>query len=293
MWICVISHRQHASAVIGLFTYLREASALLVPLIRAIPGPLTVGAGNKYGSHVFFVPRISSVLGAHRHHYRTMRKFYILLLATLAFLSSNVASAQTQWWDATKSNGGITLRGEVGLNLSSFIHVERWSGTKVGANFGVMAEKPIFTSLSAKVGVFYTMKGTVGNNDGGFGGNLKTTFSPAYLEIPVLASYRYQLNEGIRLQFDFGPYFAIGLHGKDKKEYSGSDIAHDTNTEINLFTEQLNRLDFGFRFGPEVVFNDKLAVSLEYEVSAVNISKSGKIGNSNFMINVSYPFYTF
>ncbi len=31
---------------------------------------------------------------------------------------------------------------------------------------GVMAEKPIFKSLSAKAGLFYTMKGTKGKNGG-------------------------------------------------------------------------------------------------------------------------------
>lgn len=205
------------------------------------------------------------------------------------------ASAQSNaLWDCSKVSEGFTLRGMVGLNLSQFIHVERWNGIKAGVNFGVMAEKPILGSLSAKAGVFYTMKGTVGKNDGGFGGTLKTTFSPSYLEIPVLASYRYQLNDAIRLQFDLGPYFAFGLHGKDKKHYSGNgSYAKPTDTEINLFTEQLKRFDFGLRFGPEVVFNNKLAVSLGYEVSLIDISNmGGKVGNSNFMINVSFPFLT-
>lgn len=203
-------------------------------------------------------------------------------------------SAQSKLWDATKVNEGITLSAEVGLNLSSFTHVNRWSGTKAGVNIGVMAEKPILTSLSAKVGLFYTMKGAVGNNDGGFGGNLKTTFSPAYLEIPLLASYRYQLNDGLRIQFDFGPYLAFGLHGKDKKKYSGSNVAQDSNTEIDLFTEQLKRFDFGLRFGPQVVFRNRFSAGLGYEVSLLNISNmGGKVGNSNFMINVGYSFYTF
>lgn len=207
-----------------------------------------------------------------------------------------MASAQSMTlWDGTKVSEGITLRGMVGLNLSRFMHVERLNDTKVGVNFGVMAEKPILGSLSAKAGVFYTMKGAVGKNDGGFGGSLKTTFSPSYLEIPVLASYRYQINDAIRFQFDLGPYFAFGLHGKDKKHYSGNgSYTSPSDTEINLFTEQLKRFDFGLRLGPEVVFNNRLAISLGYEVSLINISNmGGKVGNSNFMINLSFPFLTF
>lgn len=217
----------------------------------------------------------------------------IAILATVSIASH----AQSRFWDGTKSTEGITLSGEVGMNLSSFTHVDRWSGTKVGLNIGAMAEKPIFTSLSAKAGLFYTMKGAVGNNDGGFGGNLKTTFSPSYLEIPILASYRFAWNEEIRLQFDFGPYFAFGLHGKDVKKYSGSSIAHDSKTEIDLFggeNAQLKRFDFGFRFGPQLVWKNKYTFALAYEVSAMNISKmGGKVGNGNFMVNLGYRFYTF
>lgn len=223
------------------------------------------------------------------------RQLQLLLLSILTLVGT--AMAQSPWWDVSKSNEGISLSGELGLSLSQFTHVERWNGIKAGLNIGVMAEKPILKSLSAKAGIFYTMKGTVGNNDGGFGGNLKTTFSPAYLEIPILASYRYTLNDDIRLQFDFGPYFAIGLHGKDVKKYSGSSVANDSKTEIDLFggdNPQLKRFDFGFRFGPQVVWKNRYSAALAYEVSAINISKmGGKVGNGNFMINLGYKFYTF
>lgn len=226
-----------------------------------------------------------------------MRRRLQLLLLSILTLSGKATAAESLWWNGAKSSEGISLSGELGLNLSQFTHVERWSGIKAGLNIGIMAEKPILNSLSAKTGIFYTMKGTVGNNDGGFGDNLKTTFSPSYLEIPILASYLYTLNDDVRLQFDFGPYFAIGLHGKDVKKYSGSSIAQDSKTEIYLFSgenPQLKRFDFGFRFGPQIVMKQRYTVALAYEVSAVNISRmGGKVGNGNFMINLGYKFHTF
>lgn len=227
-----------------------------------------------------------------------MKKIFMLLTILIGSLAASLpGNAQSPYWDSTKSTEGITLTGMLGLNLSQFTHVKRWNGIKAGVNVGVMAEKPIINSLSIKAGLFYTMKGTVGNNDGGFGGNLKTTFSPQYIEIPVLASYRSSLNEDIRLQFDFGPYFAFGVAGKDKKKYSGSSIANDSNTEIDLFggdNPQLKRFDLGLRFGPEVVWKKKFSAGLAYEVSIINISKmGGKVGNGNFMINLGYSFYTF
>lgn len=227
-----------------------------------------------------------------------MKKLGLLLVALWAVTNVIHADAQSSFWDGTKSEEGISLSGQVGLNLSHFTHVERWDDIKAGVNIGIMAEKPILNSLSAKVGLFYTMKGSKGKNDGGFGGNLTTTFSPAYLEIPVMASYRYTLNDAIRIQFDLGPYFAFGLHGKDKKEYSGNgSYTKPSNTEIDLFggdNPQLKRFDFGLRFGPEVVWRNRFSAGLAYETSLINISKmGGKVGNANFMINLGYRFVTF
>ncbi len=204
------------------------------------------------------------------------------------------STAQPNYWDTEKSDDAISISAQAGLNLSKFTHVDRWSGTKAGINVGIMAEIPILNSLSAKAGLLYTMKGTVGNNDGGFGGNLKTTFSPSYLEIPLLASYRLRLNDKLRLSFDLGPYFALGLHGKDKKKYSGSNIAHDSETEIDLFTKQLKRFDFGLQFGPSVILNDKYSIGMIFDTGLSNISNmSGKVGNFTFMLNLGYRFASF
>lgn len=221
-----------------------------------------------------------------------------LLLTSLVVLTATItASSQTIWQEAVKSKVGTSFRVLTGLNLSHFTHADRWDGTKAGFNIGVMAEKPVYNSISAKVGLFYTMKGAVGKNDGGFGGTLTTTFSPSYLEIPVLASSRYVVNDNVSLEFDLGPYFAFGLHGKDVKKYSANgSFSKPTKTEIELFGKdgQLKRFDFGFRFGVGAVLENNFSAGLAYETSMVNISEmGGKIGNGNFMINLGYKFYTF
>lgn len=227
-----------------------------------------------------------------------MRTYLRILLVVITLLTVTLSiSAQSPWWNGAKSEEGPSLSVEAGLNLSRFHHVDLWNRIKAGVNVGVMAEKPVLQSLSIKAGLFYTLKGAVGKNDAAFGGTLTTTFSPAYLEIPVLASYRYTFSETARLQFDFGPYFAVGLHGKDKKKYSGNgSYTSSSEIEYNLFGNdaQLKRFDFGFRFGPKIVWNDKVSVAAAYEISAFDISRmGGKIGNGNFMINVGYTFLAF
>lgn len=225
----------------------------------------------------------------------TMRIIRFVMAAALTGLISFSSAAQINWWDSSKSEEGVSLSAQVGLNLSRFTHVDRWNGTKAGLNVGVIAEKPILKSLAVKAGIMYTMKGTVGKNDGGFGGDLTTTFSPAYLEIPVLASYRFQYNDDIRFRFDFGPYFAFGLHGKDVKEWKAGKVGSDTRTEIDVFSDsQLKRFDFGFQFGPSIVYKNRFSAGLIFDCGAADISNmGGKVGNFTFMINLGYTFCTF
>lgn len=228
-----------------------------------------------------------------------MKKLISTAIAlVIALVASVGTTAQTPLWDATRSGSEAAIQVQAGLNVSQFLHIPRWNKSKAGVNVGVMVEKPIFNSLSAKVGLFYTMKGGIGKNDAGFGGILTTTLNPGYLELPVMASYRYALNSDIRLQFDFGPYFAIGLHGKDVKKNSGNgSFSKPTETEYELFggdDPQMKRFDFGFRLGPQLVWKERFSVALAYEVSAMNVSNmGGKIGNSNFMINIGYTLCSF
>lgn len=216
------------------------------------------------------------------------------MAALFTGLVSVNSAAQTQWWDSTKSAEGVSLSAQVGLNLSRFTNVELWNSMRPGLNIGVIAEKPIFNSLAVKAGILYTMKGAKGINDAIFGGTLTTTFSPAYLEIPILASYRLQCSDDLRFAFDFGPYFAFGLHGKDKKKYTGSPVASDSDREIDLFTEQLKRFDFGFQLGPSVVYKDRFSAGMIFDCGVADISNMGdRIGNFTFMINLGYKFHTF
>ncbi|MDE6136594.1 MAG: PorT family protein [Muribaculaceae bacterium] len=223
-----------------------------------------------------------------------MQRLRTTIAALLAGLISLTSAAQINWWDSSKSGEGISLSAQFGLNLSHFTHVERWSSTKAGINIGVFAEKPILNSLAVKAGALYSMKGAIGKNDGGFGGDLTTTFSPAYLEIPILASYRIQHNDALSFTFDFGPYFAFGLHGKDVKDWKAGSIGSDTPTAIDVFSDsQLKRFDFGFQFGPSVVYKNRLSAGIIFDCGAADISNmGGKVGNFTAMINVAYRFLT-
>lgn len=212
------------------------------------------------------------------------------MCALIAVLSMQ---AQTQLWDGSKAeNSPIVFGAQAGLNVSSFTGTHRWDSAKVGFNVGVTAEKQILNSLGVRAGLFYTMKGSKGKNDAGFGGDLKTTFNANYIEIPIQASYLYDIESIGRLAFDFGPYFAFGVGGKRTTENTGNgSYSKPTKTEGDTF-DLLNKFDFGLQFGPRLVTKQGIMLQLAYEISLTNVWKDGggTCRNSNFMVNVGYQF---
>lgn len=221
-----------------------------------------------------------------------MRFLATLLLALTMGVST--VSADTTWWDGSKDDSPVTIGAQLGMNLASW-NVDRWNKTKVGANFGITAEIPILKSLSVNTGLLFSMKGTTGDNNGGFGGNLRTTFSCNYIEIPVLATWK---TEGFRacdkIRVMFGPYFAVGVYGNNTKDYTGSNVAQDSHSKESVF-EYINRFDWGLSVGLSYSFNEKLLVGFNYEAGLMNIDKnlSAAVHQSNFCINLGYKFLSF
>ena len=182
----------------------------------------------------------------------------------------------------------IEVRG--GLNLSTFAGSERWNDYKTGFNAGVIFDVRLTDKWSAKTGMLYTIKGTKGKNDGGFGGDLETTFSVGYLEFLIMGGYTLSKSNKTCWMFDFGLYYAVGLHGKNKKSYSGSNIANDTESEEDVF-DYIKQNDLGYHIGPKVILNNRYVLGLSFENSLINISEmGGDMGNRNFSLNVGYRF---
>lgn len=195
----------HGSAGRVYYHILREALHVCsFLLIRAMRRPQGVERATSTALTLFLYKLIANEERP-KAFVKTMQIVRFLTAALLATLISLSSAAQINWWDSSKSNEGVSLSAQFGLNLSHFTHIDRWSDIKAGVNVGIIAEKPILKSLAVKAGVLYTMKGAIGNNDGGFGGRLITTLSPSYLEIPILASYQLQYNDDVRFIFDFGP----------------------------------------------------------------------------------------
>ena len=115
------------------------------------------------------------------------------------------------------------------------------------------------------------------------------TSRPYYLEIPIHIGYKYLFGDDDFGVFgSFGPYFGIGLFGKDKY-FTGNET-----TKIDSFSNNnLKRFDFGLGLRGGICMFDHYRLYLGYDWGLVNISQIGngvKAYNRNFYIGASYMF---
>lgn len=151
--------------------------------------------------------------------------------------------------------------------------------SRFGFNVGVNVDIPLLQSLYVQTGLYATQKGFKGD-----GYEMKA--NPLYLEIPVLASYRYNFSEATQLQVNFGPYLAYGISGKLKTE------DEDKKLDVDFFDDNVaKKFDAGLQIGAGVTVS-KFYIGCAYQFGLTNISDMDGVDmkNSNFMFNVGYNF---
>lgn len=218
-----------------------------------------------------------------------MKKIFLALACILCTLtaSAQYAGESVSFFSAEKADHPITWGIRGGLNFSKqTMSADGYSyspSNNLGYNFGVCVDIPMLQSLYLQTGLYWTVKGCK-MEDGGE----KTTCNPGYLEIPVLASYRYYFSDTSHLQVNFGPYFACGVAGKYKVEYEGE------SAESDFFGEGsgVKRFDAGLAMGAGVTFG-QIYVGFNYDLGLANIledSNDVSWKNRTFSIGVGYNF---
>ncbi|MBR4065715.1 MAG: porin family protein [Bacteroidaceae bacterium] len=103
-----------------------------------------------------------------------------------------------------------------------------------------------------------------------------------YLQIPVLAAYRLNLNDSWNLVLKAGPYIACGLFGNISASFEG------TNESDDIF-DYAERLDVGLDFGVDFEYH-RYVIGAEYEFGLTSLSKEGDVHTSAFYVTVGYKF---
>lgn len=230
-----------------------------------------------------------------------MTKRIILSFAALAI--SFGAMAQTRL--GVKAGWNLS---SITFNNSGDVHRDN---SLSGFNVGLIADFPLVTNiLSFQPGVFYSTKGSkveYGDRDAASGYG-KVTTRPSYIEVPLNFIGKIPVGTNARLFGGVGPYFAFGVAGKNKAEYTVAGVTRSESTSIkwdddtpfndgdpNQGIGKYKRFDWGgnVQVGAEI---SNFLISAQYGIGFAKINSGGENSNNDknknrvFSVNVGYLF---
>lgn len=184
-----------------------------------------------------------------------MKRIIVAIVAVMATIGVSaqdlrygVAGGINFAWERAKAGG-------VGVSSDSYI----------GFQAGVKAEMDLSTYIMdgfyAEGSLLYNLKG---------GGYADSHSNLGYLQLPVNFGYRYSVADSFAIIGSLGPYFGLGILGKDVTKVDGSKLKTD------VFGKRLQRFDFGLNYKVGVEMWDKWQFYLGFEHSLLNLSKTEK-----------------
>lgn len=160
---------------------------------------------------------------------------------------------------------------------------------------GFGMELPVSQNFSIMPSLELALKGGKLESDGDVS-KINTT----YLQLPVMAAYRFPLTDRLNMTLKAGPYFAYGLSGKCKNQDDDGD-----SDESNIFSDKdmggkaASRFEIGGIAGVDFEYH-RFVVGAEFEYGFTdfykvsyqeeNYSYSGKMKNMAAYITVGYKF---
>ena len=191
-----------------------------------------------------------------------MKQRHITLILFLLFLFALAGFSQVKW-DA-----------KVGMNFSN---VTKYDDAKAlpGFQLGVGMDYGFSESWSLQSGLLISSKGYKIED---------VKVRPIYLDIPILAAYKFNISDNTKFVINAGPYLAFGLGGKAK----------DDNFDLKLFKSDegdWKRFDLGIQYGIGLELSDRYLINLTGQngfISPVDGGDDPK--NMTFTIGVGYRF---
>lgn len=214
-----------------------------------------------------------------------MKILYKLSIVALLTVVSFAASAQ---------NTPVRFGVEAGVNLSNASVSDNPldNNARVGFQFGITADYALTDTWYIQSGLAFTTKGM--KAEGGEKSlNYKYTVNQNYLQLPVYAAYKIEINPTTRFVLNAGPYIALGVGGSTKSKDGYSNV-YPASDKIDTFGSDgmLNNFDFGAGFGAGFEFG-KIVATLRYELGILDISQSAfdrSYRNQNASLTLGYKF---
>lgn len=197
-------------------------------------------------------------------------KLKTIAIAVLMVCGVNTVSAQVE--------EGLRFGATAGLNTSTTD--ADGSKSKLGFHVGARAEYSFSESLYATASLLYSHKGfkMEGNDD--------YKANAGYIELPVMAGYRWNLNNGLIIFGETGPYFAYGICGKHK-------FGHGIGDEDFFGKKEeggAQRFDAGWGINAGVEYS-QFQIRVGYELGFTKLwDVDGSAKNRNLTVGVAYMF---
>lgn len=204
-----------------------------------------------------------------------MKKF--LMTAVLGMFA--LAGFSQVKWDA-----------RVGMNFSN---VTKLDNTKAlpGFTLGVGMDYGFSENWSLQSGLMISSKGyKFDYKDEDYNESYKAR--PIYLDIPILAAYKFNISDNAKLVINAGPYLAIGLGGKAKYDEGDEDWKLFKGEDGD--DAACKRFDLGIQYGIGVELNEHYLINLSGQNGFISPNNWGDefkdYKNMTFSIGVGYRF---
>jgi len=237
-----------------------------------------------------------------------------LFSTTLALLLAASLTAQFSF-------ESVSFGARAGFNLTSVYGsaVPDEAQHKAGFQVGVVAQMPIFDGLlTIQPGLLFAQQGhrvslsTIDTLPIMFGSIITESSTSSrtninYLQIPINVQFKHEVNNGMTLVLQAGPYLGIALGGRIKGDMSRtvrqrqsfmgeviSDIEEITERALDddiRFGAQQRRFDLGLGIGAGVEFGN-FQVGIGYNLGFVNrtYSRNNAMRHTGFALTVTYLF---
>lgn len=169
----------------------------------------------------------------------------------------------------------------VGMNFSNMTK-DSEAKALPGFNLGVGMDYGFSENWSLQSGLMISSKGWKYKEEGE-----KMTFRPIYLDIPILAAYKFNISDNTKFVINAGPYLAFGLGGKAK--YGDVDYKLFKSDEGDW-----KRFDLGIQYGIGLELSDHYLINLTGQNGFIcpwdTEEGEDKCKNMTFSIGVGYRF---
>ena len=218
-----------------------------------------------------------------------MKKALLMLICGSAVL---IASAQ----DKGDPKSSVILKGGVNLANVTVTDNGRVDDAKALTSFhvGFVGDLYLAKILSFQPGILFTGKGSKTEAGQSTDQNYyKATTNPMYIEIPANLVFKLPLASNAKIYAGAGPYFAIGIAGKNKVEGKVAGVAFESKEKIDWSNDDpttlnneegagfgiMRRFDYGLNGLAGVEF-DKLVLGVGYGLGLAKL-QSGTDNGSN------------